>query len=138
MIVNSELRAVHGPLACLSSSFCQPLRSTLSLDIHYNSCISTVAKVNAYRIITCSSGFMLQSDWCHQVLEVYGLTTPMLPDTLFLSERESGNGANHYLLHLASSHTPITLSSPTISVSKEAISVVYPPTPSSLPWSSPL
>jgi len=66
-----------GPLAHLSTAFRQPLRDILSLNVHfsvymYNSCVSTAAKVNVYKIVRSSHGFVLQSDWYHQiqVLEV--------------------------------------------------------------------
>jgi len=64
-----------GPLAHLSTAFRQPLRDILSLNVHfwvYNSSVSTATKVNVYKIVMSSSGFVLQSDWYHQiqVLEV--------------------------------------------------------------------
>jgi len=66
---SEQLAQTSGPLAHLSTAFRQPLRGILSLNIHfwvYNLCISTAAKVNAYKIVTSSHGFILQSDWYRQ------------------------------------------------------------------------
>ena len=56
----------------LSTAFRQSLRGTCTLSRSvqfsvYNSCISTAVKVNAYKMFTCSRGFVLQSDWVRQI-----------------------------------------------------------------------
>ena len=54
------------PINCLSPTierYSVPERSVLSLQFVH----STAVKVNAYKIFTCSRGFVLQSDWVRQI-----------------------------------------------------------------------
>ena len=63
-----------GPLAhpvnCLSpiiERYSVPERSVLSIQFVHNLARARPVKVNAYKMFTCSRGFVLQSDWVRQI-----------------------------------------------------------------------
>ena len=84
-----------GPLAhpvnCLSpiiERYSVPECSVLSLQFVHN---STAVKVNAYKMFTCSRGFVLQSDWVRQIqapksTAFYANVTRLSPPPVFRGE----------------------------------------------------